>query len=41
MKIYQKNWFWFLVILALVALNQTIFYFLFKISYFEWYLKNG
>jgi hypothetical protein len=41
MKIYQRDWFWFLVILALIALNQTIFHFLFKISYFEWYLKNG
>lgn len=41
MKIYQKDWFWFFVILALIALNQTIFHFLFKISYFEWYLKNG
>lgn len=41
MKIHQKGWFYFLVILALIALNQFVFNFFFKISYFEWYLKNG
>ena len=41
MKIYQKGWFYFLVILALIALNQFVFNLVFKISYFEWYLKNG
>ncbi|MCC6298898.1 MAG: hypothetical protein IT314_06345 [Anaerolineales bacterium] len=41
MKLRQKGWFWFLVILALIALDQFIFAFFFNLSYFEWYRKNG
>jgi len=41
MNIFRKGWFYFLIILALIALNQLVFNFFFKISYFEWYLKNG
>ncbi|MBK7456252.1 MAG: hypothetical protein IPJ46_21785 [Anaerolineales bacterium] len=41
MKIHQRGWFYFLVILALIALDQFVFNFFFKLSYFEWYLKNG
>lgn len=41
MKIYQKGWFWFLLILILIAVNQFIFTYFFKISYFDWYLRNG
>ena len=41
MKIHQRGWFYFLIILALIALDQFVFNFLFKLSYFEWYLKNG
>ena len=41
MKIHQKDWFWLLVILALIALDLFIFDYFFKISYFGWYLKNG
>lgn len=41
MSIFRKGWFYFLVILALIALNQFVFTLFFKISYFEWYLKNG
>lgn len=41
MNMFRKGWFYFLVILALIALNQFVFKYFFKISYFEWYLKNG
>jgi hypothetical protein len=41
MKLHKKGWFWFLVILALIALDQFTFTFFFKTSYFEWYRKNG
>lgn len=41
MNIHRKGWFWFLVILVLIAVNQLIFIYFFKISYFDWYLKNG
>jgi hypothetical protein len=41
MNIFRKGWFYFLVILALIALNQFVFNFFFKISYYEWYLQNG
>lgn len=41
MKIHQQNWFYFLSILALIALDQFLFNIFFKLSYFEWYLKNG
>ena len=41
MKINEKGWFWFLVIVAVIALNQYLFLYFFKTSYFDWYLKNG
>ena len=41
MKYKDKGWFWLLVILALIALDQMIFDYLLEISYFGWYLKNG
>ncbi|HNN14652.1 MAG TPA: hypothetical protein PKL78_13920 [Anaerolineales bacterium] len=41
MKNTDKGWFWFLVIVALIAIDQFIFTYFFKISYFEWYRKNG
>jgi hypothetical protein len=41
MNILRKGWFYFLVILALITLNQLVFTYFFKISHFEWYLKNG
>lgn len=41
MKIHQKGWFWFLVILALIGVDQIIFHYFFHISYLVWYLKNG
>jgi hypothetical protein len=41
MKIYKNGWFWFLVILALIALDHFIFTSFFETSYFEWYRKNG
>ena len=41
MSIIHKGWFYFLVILALIALNQFVFNVFFKISYFDWYLRNG
>jgi len=41
MNIFRNGWFYFLVILVLIALNQFVFNLFFKISYFDWYLKNG
>lgn len=41
MKYKNNAWFLFLVILALIALDQMIFTYLLKTSYFEWYFKNG
>jgi hypothetical protein len=41
MKFKNNGWFLFLVILALIALDQIIFNLIFKISYFTWYLNNG
>jgi hypothetical protein len=41
MKIHQRSSFYFLIILVLIVLDQFIFSFFFKLSYFEWYLKNG
>ena len=36
LNIFRKGWFYFLAILGLIALNQLVFNFFFKISYFEW-----
>jgi hypothetical protein len=41
MKIHQKWWFHFLIILALIALNHFVFDLFFKTLYLNWYLKNG
>jgi len=41
MNIFRKGWFYLLVILALIALNQFVFKCFLQTSYFEWYLKNG
>ena len=41
MKIFRKGWFYFLLILGLIALNQFVFNYFLKVSYFEWYLANS
>jgi hypothetical protein len=41
MNIFRKGWFYFLVILALIALNEFVFKFFLQTSYFDWYLRNG